>query len=1477
MARTRFVSCLSLLLLLLANVFFAAPLSHSEDELLPPQFHKAPQGAIVNFRDSFMREKPEEGEWRILSGLWRFDQSAKPGVSANPFSLNGSSPETALIVVGEKWWGDYLFKCAMRTPPAFLEMGVVYAMSAPDTGLFFGFSEAEGLVLKVTSKGVSRTLASKKSWPIPYQWYTLCIAVSNRTAFALLDGNMVFEAELPFLMSGPAGMKAVGVADFGVTVDDCAAQSLPSDIAVVRQEAMRNFRGVFESDLLTARKFPSYFTDDPVMRKWASAEADWVAWPEPVPDENNVLPPPGSYCFAMPIFNDLIISFKAPDQADRPTFDFLAWNAGIGEKPAMHMTVTNTPGLSEFSFIGANGQPLCENITITANQSEFHLKVTSEKMAIRSNSTPWREIDCKVLGRLLDSGLRVVISPYTFNCLKVGSMSINSSSLVDETFYEAPANWLTVFGNWEIGSRWACSPQFTYLSSWDPLSSQLYSKDKYSGKFYADIWLSDKMYSYKWPCYQPMQWMSVSMPEVPGDFSSGYTFAGAWPSKPEMCIISKGKILASLDTKENLDPWALHNAWIKLRIERDEKGTSLSLSVVDKVPNRKVHTISISDKADNRPRCLALWNSLTGMTATRVRITAQKIEKGGNENSLCDSPADPCGLDLSLAPQTPDKTQHYAPCFDFSKGMAGWKVPSNQPALRATPYLKGGKRIGLKLWSPFCASRLAFESPKMSVDARVWHTLSVRYKTDVAMALYLKAGPNQFRVLLGGRGKVNNADWAIPVSSKYVKLSTDSNFTTANVDLWGIFEEYLAREYEPVIDGLRFERLDIMDTFALGVDFRNIPEFFVGSLDFKSSYAPSGGDVTAVDFDLAPNTPKAIQEFHGGISNRQIRISEGKADQLFNDWRPDPYEPRKGAIALSFEKGFQSLTQVGSTNECQLWRQRIDREVYMTVNKTDLMGFFGVKLLPEPISIDEFPAMSLKVRGNTDVYFLKVKSGNWFTIPLKPVGLVNIDKVANYRPLKVKTGPVKVVKGEESWLMFSFSEMPEFKDKPVIEEIWIIGGSNQVIWSGTAISISSVLFYDPESVDSFKARNFKSSYNLDITTVETPRKIRDIRVDKVETFVYDRRAVPQWPTPSKVESLSLDATGLTFVFDAPVSVFDLQVSVGHATLSGTNLKYPDKATPNIILVPIEGIFSDEAGPVDWSVKWKRGGNARALGVGKVELGEARPLRVERIVVIPEDHLVFDDYENGIGEASSRRAPALVTASNPAEGKGALEVACLDRAYCSAYLRERPFDAVRYPYCSFDYRFGGANVSLMFKCEGHFKDVKFTPVNIALNLYKDIYFYIAAGGGMTLGVFGELPNIKTDGSWNSTTFRIMDQLKGEPFNGRYMIDEMALRECSTNQLGVWVAVDNYCLWGTENTYFDVRVKPPTGIDEEKLSYEWRLLGRDGKEVIGPTRSKTPSWRVTPPKGDGYTLGVKVVYYGKTSACEELKSLENFRVK
>jgi hypothetical protein len=232
---------------------FAAAFS---EEIPQPQLPQAPEGAVVFLRDSFMRERPEQGEWKHISGTWESDSSTKPGVSAHQFSMRGRAEKEALTVIGEKWWRDYVYSVSLRTPPLYTSFGLVSCYRGQDERIFFGFTAADGLILEILTGAKTWRLASLKQFPISYQWVRLSVAVKGKKAWALLDEKLVFEVEIPIETCGMAGVCAYGVMEYGVTIADCAVTGISGTDVDITEQAKRGFPKLYRNDRLTLQRFP---------------------------------------------------------------------------------------------------------------------------------------------------------------------------------------------------------------------------------------------------------------------------------------------------------------------------------------------------------------------------------------------------------------------------------------------------------------------------------------------------------------------------------------------------------------------------------------------------------------------------------------------------------------------------------------------------------------------------------------------------------------------------------------------------------------------------------------------------------------------------------------------------------------------------------------------------------------------------------------------------------------------------------------------------------------------------------------------------------------------------------------------------------------------------------------------------------------------------------------------------------------------
>lgn len=1438
---TRIARRVFLLLLCTCACFLTyIPNLRAEDLQTPPSLIPYPPGAEIFFRDSFMREKPEEGEWTQICGKWEFDQMAKPGVSANPFSVVGSSKDEAMLVTGYDWWRNYYFNAALRTPPIYNSFGVVYCFRGRQNFVFFGFSQKDGLVLQLTLNGSDKQFAVEKKFAVPYQWYDVGIAISGKTVVAMLDRRPVFTVELPFELSGKAGVRVTGAPDYGMTVDDCSATGFKYDRDAMLADSKNGFSLLLASDRLSKPKFPVFFERDRLMRKWASADADWYPFEVPTVAEGEQPQPPTSYSFPLPMFNDIAMQVKLPGLVWEPYIELRKQKADgvIGDSI---LRVQFIPKGKLYTVICAlpNGKELINVPDVTGQDGIVEVFCTGDKITFGAvNGAKYSETVSQ-LARELNNGVRVIISREMFEVVKFGNFNLDSSSFFEDTFYNSPSNWMTVFGNWEIASRWACNPIYTYLSSWDRMSSQLYCKHLFGGDVYCEVWFSPKMASLSRPSYYPIQWFSVSNPSVAGDLSTGYTCAIATPDSDSMSLFYNGKSISTTKLRGAMSGGNLHHTWFHLLQTRLSNRLSYDLNFIDERDDPRIFTVEDKRKQDLKPQPFAIWNSLTGLTVTRVRLTAREIVWGGMNKSLYNRMPTPCGVKTSV--QNPsDPFEFIAPSYDFSKGSAGWYVSSSQPAIITSPYPNDNNRTGIAVTSPFCGSRMEFVSPDMSVDSRVYQNLTVKYRTDVSLDLYIHSGSRKFRVPLDSDKKAETLDWAIPVGKRYYTKSKAGGYDSVKIDLVQMFEEYQTLDIPPIIDKLTFERIDDSDE-SLGVTSRDKMFFAVSEVAFSSPFKPEVNDQTAPLFSGDPQQNDSVREFVSGYrQNKVVLTPEFAATSLPKQGEKKILE-RAGAIILEFTDGMQKLSPIGAVDETLLWRKRENKENLLIAHKSGRFGFFGVKVLPEPVTSDQYPAMAIKLKGNTDLLCLGVKAGDWQWIPLKTGSKIR----RNSSDSKFTTiCPVVITDNDYSWIVCYFPDHPKLAEAPIFEEVILCSVYGAPPPTGESIAISSVIFFDPS-----KLSRFASLSKSEITVTRDGVAIAGIseaKVRNVETFLISLKTPKSPPPPSNVTATLRDSL-IEFAFDRPLTPSELAVKIGEQEFSWRLFRFKDGA--KTAMLERDEVFNSTANGVKWTAKV----GSKTVGDGVLDFQAARPPAIRRAMVIPEDSLVFEDYEYGMGTAGSRGTPIFLASAFPFMGSSYIEN--LDPAAGSVmgYLVRANIDAVRYPNMSFACRLNKALVNLHFKCEGHFKDVAISPSDVKQG--KSYW---------TQGVFGELAGIRDNDRWQTVKFKILDKLQGTPFNGKYFITEIAIDTFKKSEPGGSICIDNLCIYGDRSTYYTVVVEPPAGLDAKtKFAYEWWFVDATNRPLSLSQLSKLERFRADIPDTKPAKIRVRLHINGEMS--------------
>ncbi|MFA4986348.1 MAG: hypothetical protein WC712_07170, partial [Candidatus Brocadiia bacterium] len=1178
-------------------VFLLCLVSAFSEDIPQPQLPKAPAGATIYMRDSFMRERPEEGEWKQISGAWESDDAAKPGVSAHQFSMRGRAEKEALTVIGEQWWRDYAFAASLRTPPMYTSFGLVSCYRGQDEKCFFGFTAADGLVLEMTTGGRVFRLASARRFPIPYQWYWFALAIKGRKAWAVLDGKLVFEAELPVETCGRGGISAVGVMEYGVTVDDCSATSIQGSDAEVGAEAGRGFSKFFRDERLMLRRFPEEFATDRLMQKWASCAADWELYNPDGVDPGSISPEEALYSYTMPIYNDFSLSIGTA-LAGRVRI-LLMPNAAAPAKPRkvweLRMDSGNTLAVS---LAGTTGAAIVEYPAPLPRTVRIHM--AGDEIAVDADKVQTGSVTVPGQAAVLKEGARILICARGLEVAKASALFTYSDSILDETFCNAPANWLMVYGNWEVGSRWLCTPKWTYLASWDRMSSQLYSKAAFGGKVYCDVLVSPKMNSLRYPNYYPLRWFTLSFPRIPGDFSTGLSAVVGYPSQQDICLFYNGRQVAAGRAAFDLTPVTIHNTWIRLKLSRDRSGVDFHVSLIGAIDSTATPVLSARVPFDPVPSPIAIWNSLTGITVPRVRISAQEIHKGAVEVAYKPEVPRPCGVELDLRNErSATPLAFVAPNFDFSKGSAGWTIPANQPALTASSVTDDKGRAGVEISGPFCGSRLVFESPLMAVDVRLWKALRVRFRTTAGLAFYIRSGLKPFRFILKGTPQEHPTDNAIPIAPRMVSVVPDGKYTVATINLRDLFEECLAGAYQPVVDQLLFERFESLTAENLGVEKPDRKSFVVMNVEFLSDFPAVDAGPPLYSASLHP----AETAHRLGLTMKEVRLTESQATAVFpprelktNASRNGPAAPvtrKEGLLAMSFSDSSHSLAPVGGPDECVIWRQKMEGEFCLTATKTGYDGFLGVKLLPEPVSLRDCTAMSVRLRGNTDLMSLLVKIGGvWRALALSSGGteikLAPSEKKSLGPATKRTSALLRITDGTVTWLLADFTA-PEYEaGDAVLEDVFLVSNLKTAIPEATSVSVMSVIFYNPAKLWEAYGRGSASRSELQfMDRGDSLCTIRDLVFEKTVFAFTGKAAARKLPTSV---ALALAADMVVFEFGEFVNPETVEVRIGPCTFSGLDLRPGDSLSR--LYIPRSLVYNDAAGPVNWSVTLDSGQERR---------------------------------------------------------------------------------------------------------------------------------------------------------------------------------------------------------------------------------------------------------------------------------------------
>lgn len=144
--------------------------------------------------------------------------------------------------------------------------------------------------------------------------------------------------------------------------------------------------------------------------------------------------------------------------------------------------------------------------------------------------------------------------------LRPDDTRIETANVRVYTFGQAPTDWITECGTWEVASRWSCSPGWTWFAGWDFKDAWCTNKEIFRGDQRLDMFVGAKMVDL--PNNQKQEVLRdirLGLCTTPGDINSGYRFVLGGKGNTWTAILRDGKVLA--ETAWGMPQGGLHNDW----------------------------------------------------------------------------------------------------------------------------------------------------------------------------------------------------------------------------------------------------------------------------------------------------------------------------------------------------------------------------------------------------------------------------------------------------------------------------------------------------------------------------------------------------------------------------------------------------------------------------------------------------------------------------------------------------------------------------------------------------------------------------------------------------------------------------------------------------------------------------------------------------------------------------------------------------
>ena len=214
--------------------------------------------------------------------------------------------------------------------------------------------------------------------------------------------------------------------------------------------------------------------------------------------------------------------------------------------------------------------------------------------------------------------------------MEADDVLVSSPNVYQYNFTQAPTEWRTAGGLWEVSNRWECDPRWSFFSGRSETSevAALWSKRLFKGDVTVDYYIAPKMNSKRGNAYQYVRDFNCTIGADGKDLASGYSFLVGGFDNSRLGIYRGTKLLdeAKGRSRGEVIPRSseIHHLWFHIRVQK--KGDTLRLWY----ENQLWHETSVVECKDPEPLSgnrIAFWTKDCGVMVGKVVISCEDAQK----------------------------------------------------------------------------------------------------------------------------------------------------------------------------------------------------------------------------------------------------------------------------------------------------------------------------------------------------------------------------------------------------------------------------------------------------------------------------------------------------------------------------------------------------------------------------------------------------------------------------------------------------------------------------------------------------------------------------------------------------------------------------------------------------------------------------------------------------------------------------------